>query len=749
MPEKSTIYAHSGDPESKKGWESLEQHSTNVGCVSAEFGRLFGASGLLSIAGLLHDVGKAKPAFQRRLMGSGEQVSHSGEGARLAVNRFGCLAGRMIAYAIAGHHSGIPNATTRPSSEHARPRTTLDDRLTSAEMLAWPDWAPTDVPALPRALKNISSQGLPHFEFQFLIRMIFSGLVDADSLETERFYDPSVLRERLVGCVEVRDRFKKLRITLDERLSRFPPPRSPVDVLRAEVLSAVRAHAKDRPGLFSLTVPTGGGKTLASLAFALDHAIEHDLRRIIHVAPFTSIIEQTADVFRDALGDRTAVLEHHSDFDPFEREDEEDAWRTRLAAENWARPVVVTTAVQFFESLFANRRSRCRKLHNISQSVIVLDEAQAMPAEFLRACLAAVQELARGYGCTIVFCTATQPALWDEDGLKCPEALPRSSTTELAPDPAALHMRLRRVEAVQIGLITNDELCAKVAGRRALVIVNNKAQARAIFNALRSDGGEAFHLSTNMTPAHRRAVLAQIKETGVDDPCPVISTSLVEAGVDLDFPEVWRAIAGVDSLVQAAGRCNRNGKLEGLGRLFVFEPEGHFSPPSELARRAALARDVLQEIEDPISPEAVRLFFQRLFQDLDAQLDAKGIMNRLRPVKSNRLDYPFADVAHDMRIIPELTAPLIIGAGPWGIGDAERRILDYAKGVGGIARAMQRFSIPVMPRVLNSLIAQGAVNYVRPETFGPRFALLMNSNLYDVAAGFSTEDSWDLGFMQV
>ena len=289
----------------------------------------------------------------------------------------------------------------------------------------------------------------------------------------------------------------------------------------------------------------------------MDHALFHGLDRIVFVSPFTSITEQTADVFRDALVDEDAVLEHHSSFDSSRLgEDESGSEKVRRASQNWNRPVVVTTAVQFFESLFANRTGKCRKLHNIASSVIVLDEAQSLPVAFLRPCLAALKELARGYRCSIVFCTATQPAIRDSDGLSAKEALPYEKVREIAPDPQSLHQRLKRVQVSFSGLMDNEELADRVENRKALVIVNNKKQARKIHDLL--DPGTGLHLSTSMTPRHRRDVLARIKH-GYEG--PVISTSLVEAGVDLDFPYVFRAVAGLDSIVQAAGRCNREGRL--------------------------------------------------------------------------------------------------------------------------------------------------------------------------------------------
>jgi CRISPR-associated endonuclease/helicase Cas3 len=587
---------------------------------------------------------------------------------------------------------------------------------------------------MPAPLADRSAQAF--FELQFFTRMLFSALVDADFIETERFYAPGAPR----GAAW---ELNALQAALAGHLGKFGPPETAVNRLRAEVLEAAGKAAFQPPGLFTLTVPTGGGKTLTSLRFALDHAQAHGLRRVIYVAPFTAIIEQTADVFRGALANRDAVLEHHSAFDAETTfADETQAERLKLATQNWDRPVVVTTAVQFFESLFANRTQKCRKLHNIARSVIVLDEAQALPVNYLRPCLAAMKELVRGYGCSVVLCTATQPAIRDADGLRAEEAIPAEETREIAPNPAELYRRLKRVDARFAGPLENDELASRVTGRKALVIVNNKRQARAIYGLL--GRGNALHLSTNMTAAHRREVLARVRD-GFDG--PVISTALVEAGVDLDFPEVWRAVAGLDSIVQAAGRCNREGKSDRLGQVHVFEPEEDFPPPPELQQNAEIARDILRaHAEDPLSPEAVRAYFQRLYWDRDADLDSRGIMRRIKET-GNRLDFPFADIGHDFRLIEEVTRPLIIGAGEYRLDDRAQNFLEYGEYAGPIARAVQRYTVSVSPRVRDELVRVGAAHVVRPEDFADQFVVLDNARLYDEAAGFSAENPEDLGMM--
>ena len=355
-----------------------------------------------------------------------------------------------------------------------------------------------------------------------------------------------------------------------------------------------------RLGLFTLTVPTGGGKTLASLSFALEHAVRHGLRRVVYVIPFTSIIEQTAEVFRQALNTSDDVLEHHASFD-WERaaearrddgEGPDGLAKLRRAAENWDVPIVVTTAVQFFESLFAARTSRCRKLHNLAGSVIVLDEAQTLPIPLLRPCMAALQELTANYNASVVLCTATQPALRQQDGFK--NGFPIDDTRELAPEPKDLYARLKRVKVEHLTEpVTDETIAARFAEQpQMLCIVNSRAHARALFEAIRELPGAA-HLTTLMCPRHRRIELAKLRERlKTKEPVRLVSTSLIEAGVDIDFPEVWRAAAGLDSIAQAAGRCNREGRAA-LGRTVVFEP-AEAKPPKELKAFWQAARPVLR-----------------------------------------------------------------------------------------------------------------------------------------------------------
>ena len=739
------IYAHSVKDWPESEWEPLLEHCEAVAFRARAFAEHFGAGAVAQIAGLLHDFGKAKPAFQRYLRG-GPREPHSAEGAKIAVDSYGPVIGRMLAFCIAAHHAGLANGSMGNGAT-----TPLDDRLRQTPPSDFPGLTlppmPKGVP-VPLQKRRIADP----FTCAFFVRMIFSTLVDADRLATEAFY-----AARGIGTArpERNADLGVLRTALDRRLEAFPAPRGEVDRLRAEILAAARAAAARQPGLFTFTVPTGGGKTLSSLAFALQHAIAHGLRRIIYVAPFTAILEQTADVFRQALEDHDAVLEHHSAFDMDERHrgEEEGEEALRRAAENWDRPVIVTTTVQLFESLFSAHPSRCRKLHQMARSVIVLDEAQALPLHVLRPCLAALKELADGYGTSVVLCTATQPAVRACDGFEAPEALCISDDREIAPEPRALYGRLRRVRFEQAGVLSDEEIVDRLKSeRQALVIVNNRRHARELFKALKEARlAGARHLTTAMTPAHRRAALAGVLEDLKSQggrPCLLVATSLIEAGVDVSFPMVMRAVAGLDSIAQAAGRCNRSGELgPEAGRVVIFAPEliaGRLPPP-ELKRFAQVAERTLAKHTDPLSLDAIRSYFAELYwrrglEELDATkvAEMKGISNAL-----DEYGYElFASIGATFRLIENTMLPVIIPAEAsmgYGAPADLLRELEVARFAGGLARRLQNFVVPVPKRAHSALKEAGAIRVVQQERFGEQFVVLENSDLYDAKRGLD----WD------
>ncbi|MBK0398486.1 CRISPR-associated helicase Cas3' [Limibaculum sp. M0105] len=746
------LFAHSSERRDRTDWEPLKDHLLAVAARAGEYSAQFDARAWGETAGLLHDLGKAKPAFQAKLRGEANSEPHSGEGARYAEEHLPGLVGKLLAFCIAGHHSGLPNGATH---SEGRPPTPLRERTRTAELIQLPEGIvlPTVVGHIPRPLSVVPANASERsFAFQFFARMIFSALVDADYIETERFYD------ELGGRASRRSQGPSVAVlseALEERLSRFGNPSGTVNKLRDEIRSHVRSQAAAAPGLFSLTVPTGGGKTLASLAFALDHAKRHGLQRVIYVIPYTSIVEQTADVFRDALKDNEAVLEHHSAFDWDGLDDPAESERMKLAAQNWDRPVIVTTAVQFFESLYSNRTSKCRKLHRLANAVMILDEAQTLPLRLLRPCLAALRELARGYNSSIVLCTATQPALFREDGFPHPEGFARADVRELAPQPAQLYEALRRVRVVNCGPLSDDELLARLAAKASgLVIVNNRRHARQLFERIRDHDG-ASHLTTSMTPEHRRSVLREVRTRLAQDlPVHLIATSLIEAGVDVDFPVVYRAVAGIDSVAQAAGRCNREGRMAERGEVFVFRPSGEHRPPPDLKQFADIGAEILSRHADPLSLDAVRDYFRLLYWDRAHDLDAEmvGSVRGIIPAierSGGQMDFPFADIASAFRIIADGALPIVIRGGAFGVPDATLERLQTHPHPGTIARQLQPYQIQLPQRVRGRFVAAGAAEFWREDEFGPQFLLLANVDLYDDRAGLRWDDIEDFGLQEL
>ena len=682
-------YAHSLPDHPKACWQLLKDHLESVSALAGTFAVPFGAQAWGELSGLLHDAGKYTQAFQRRLEGDPKRVDHSSEGGRIALGRYGPAAGRLLAYIVLGHHGHLPNAGS------AQQASSLEWRLL-AHPLSDSDFSTEctlpDLEGFPRFTA-------PHAGFQcaFFIRMLFSCLVDADCLDTEEFMEPSRAALRPPPDLDSeRKALKRCKEALDAKLTDIAKKAdsTPVNVQRAGVLAACRAAAPMEPGLFSLTVPTGGGKTLSSMAFALDHALAHIQRRVIYVSPFTSITEQTAGVYRAIFGGE-AVLEHHSAVDTKRADDgDEDNDRLRqqlqVATENWASPIIVTTAVQFFESLFASRKWRCRKLHNIAGSVIVLDEAQTLPDLLLQPTLAALETLCAQYGCTVLLCTATQPALdaWWPNG-----SVPR----EIIPDSGALYRALRRTRVCQPGTLTMEQAAQRLREHsQALCIVSTRARARTLYELLWNQPN-AYHLSARMCAEHRRQVLEKIREhLKREEPCVVVSTQLIEAGVDVDFPVVYREMGGIDAIAQAAGRCNREG-LRTEGPVYVYQPaEG--LPKGWIANCAAVTASVLSRYEDPLSLEAVRDYSQKRYalHGADA-LDARGILRELNSREvTGKLRIEFREIAKRYKLIEDSGETVYVPYGPEGTRLVEELYRSDNPGV--LARALQPYSVGLYPQ---------------------------------------------------
>jgi CRISPR-associated helicase Cas3 len=480
--------------------------------------------------------------------------------------------------------------------------------------------------------------------------MIYSCLVDADFIDTESYISDTLKpRGQNFSISQLNNMFIKY-------LSEFKCEETKINAKRKEILERCLDMSKMTTGLYTLTVPTGGGKTYSSLAFALNHAKINKLEKIIYVIPYTSIIEQNAKVFKDVLGNEN-VLEHHSNYQ-FDNKNSEDVQfvneKLKLASENWDIPIIVTTNVQFFESLFSNRSSRCRKIHNMAKSVLIFDEAQMLPLQYLKPCLLAVTELVKNYGSTAILCTATQPSI--------NQLLPESiKPIEIMQDPKRLYEDFKKVTVSKKGEMDDDTLADELNKlEQVLCIVSTRKHAKEIFNRI---NGNVFHLSTLMCPIHRKETLAEIRkrlDPKNKQPCRVVSTQLIEAGVDVDFPVVYRSIAGIDSIVQSAGRCNREGKLT-EGKVFVFKPVSEYAKiRGYLERTAKVADMVFRKYEDPISLEAIDYYFKMLY-DLEGEeaLDKKSIIECFEERRSG-LEFDFQTAAERFKLIESNTYSIII-----------------------------------------------------------------------------------------
>lgn len=727
-------YAHSTEQKSKADWQSLQDHLLSVGELAAANAEPFGAAALARVAGVLHDLGKYTSQFQRRLEGEYPRMDHATWGARIACERYGIL-GSVLAYGIAGHHAGLANGAS------GQARTSLRERLQAELYLLLPQWqeeiALPGAVGLPDGYRTERARGA--FQLSLLARMLFSCLVDADFIDTDNYYRR--IEQRPPRNAAKPPGLQQLREKLDVALNAFRAD-TEVNRLRADVLAHVRSQANLAPGMFSLTVPTGGGKTLASLAFALDHALAHGLRRVIYVIPFTSIVEQNAQVFRQALGDlgEAAVLEHHSAFFDDPQQALQSKEKRRLAMENWDAPIVVTTAVQFFESLFADRPARCRKLHNIAASVVILDEAQTLPLHLLRPCVTLLDELALNYRASLVLCTATQPTLLKEQGFKGG----LENVRELAPVPRELYRKLRRVTVRHAGALDDSAVIDHLRQReQVLCIVNNRRHARHLFEAI-ADAPGSYHLTTLMYARHRSRVLDEIRarlRSGL--PCRLVSTSLIEAGVDIDFPTVLRAEAGLDSIAQAAGRCNREGRRPvGASEVLVFETvDPQWAPPEELKRFAAAFRAIERHHRDDLlALPAVDAYFQELYWQLgQSQLDKKDLLGLLKDASADSL--PLETLATLFRVIQTTMKPVIVPFDPHtGVADplveAALRDLQFAPSV---ARQLQPYLVQVPQQAYDALWKAHAIQPVASERYGEQFMQLVNPRLYDARFGLH----WD------
>lgn len=727
--------------------QSLYEHLTNVENLAGTFAGAFQAQNLGKLTGRYHDIGKFSEQFQQYIRG--ERASggdHSTAGAQFLYNfarknRLPALF--FAAIAIAGHHGGLPDFGTRFDDENAstfcgRMKRKLNAYTAWQEEISLPKQQEL---CLPEIFKALAKEPKPKAAFsqQFLLRMLFSCLVDADYLDTEAFMNNG--KEDRKGFTTIQSLQKKLDDWLQK--SFLNPENKGYDRAinqhrRAILQACLQAGDTLDERMMRLTVPTGGGKTIASLAFALHYAARKGLQRVIYVIPYTSIIEQNAKVFANILGSEN-VVEHHANVEYDENDGKE--YRKKLATENWDAPLIVTTNVQFFESLFANRTSRCRKLHNIANSIVIFDEAQMLPLNFLQPCFAAVEELTKQYNCAMLFCTATQPPL--------EHFLPGWDLQELCPNLPNQFDFFQRViyqkcdKKLSLSTLADEILQQK----QVLCIVNTKKEARELYQLL-SDGAddeaEIYHLSTNLCAVHREQVLQRIRERLVNQqPCRVVATSLIEAGVDIDFPVVYREVAGLDSIVQAAGRCNREGKqAKENSPVIVFQLE-HSRIAPEMKRAAIATATVMKQYPyDFASPEAIKAYFEMLYiLQGEESLDKKQILQLIQ-----QQTLPMPEIAKRFVMIEERTRPVFI---PYD--ERAKQLLEEIKATDGmlsrkLLRQAGRYEVSVYDEPFDKLLATQKIVFL-DESNG--FAVLQDTSIYDkntLGLNINVEDGEEIIF---
>lgn len=735
--------------------QSIEEHCLNVARLARELiyedEDSYGMKDLAYNAGLLHDFGKYRPDFQRYILAaSGANQSgkvppkapHAIVGAIEARRLFDDpMIADTLAYCVSGHHRGL--------YDHNE----MERRLRHGEHKRWCDACEKLTSVEDLGTTDCDDVGEP-YDLQMAIRMLFSALVDADRLDTEQFMTPDLSAERL----RIRSNYAPL-CTLSERLiarteSFRSAPDTPVNRARAYFLESCRAHgAESDPGIYTLSLPTGAAKTISSMAWALEMAIRNHHDRIIYVIPYTSIITQTAMVFREIFG-KENILEHHSEVvvEQQTEDDKSDEQMSRLKflTENWDAPIILTTNVQFFESLFASKPAKCRKVHSIANSVIVMDEVQALPEGFLSPILSAIDTLSEAFHCSILCCSATQP-VYDED-LNSPDDgsdyyTPLDTRGDLVAREAKYFVPFDRVDYhLEPQTVTSQELADRLAAEHSvLCVVNSRKDAGQVYRALRDlpqvNADEVIHLSRSMCSAHLRKAIETIKERMRDgEPTKVISTQLIEAGVDLDFPCVWRAHSGLGSIIQAGGRCNREGKMEQRGQVFVFSLADGSRPFGNIARGCNATKMLLHKlsnkITDPTDPEVIAKYYRLYFKDIP-DFDTEGIEKDLT---EDPEDINFESAAERFKLIDdEGTFPVIVPYMEEGKA-LVRMIRNHEILTREGYHRMQEYSVSLRQGDYSTLLSHGNIEQI---PWGEDFiSVLVDDECYDSVAGVVISNHW-------
>lgn len=696
--------------ESDMAIQSNEEHQLGVALLSEKYASEFGCGDIAYVMGLLHDKGKEQKEWQKYIQGSIKTgPNHSYVGAIIAQRLYPQIA-PLIAQPIAGHHRGLYDyCDYLEETKRELPKDVSIDAV-----------IPYQFPKLPK---------MEQYDLHHLVRMLFSCLVDADSLDTEAFMNPEQFKQR-----GFHTSMQELLTTLETHLKglKYNAPDTEVNRIRNYVQEQCVKGSQGECGFYSLTVPTGGGKTLASVLWALHHAVRNHLQRIIIAIPYTSIIVQTAATLKKIFGEDN-VLEHHSSITPEAVENNELQERLQLATENWDYPIIVTTNVQLFESLFSNKRSACRKLHNISKSVIILDEVQTLPLGFYKPIVHTFDTLQRVFGASVLFTTASQPILSGRIEGTNPrasfDALP--SVHEIIPQEAQLHNKLRRVELeIDDSAKSYDEIADELCKhQKVLCIVNTRRDAKELYDRLPKEG-ICLHLSRMMCPAHISATIEQVKQAlKVQDkqPIRVVATQLIEAGVDIDFPVVYRQEAGLDSILQAAGRCNREGKLD-ISTTYIFSLGKEHPLPRGFISQTNNARLNMGQQHDWFSPEAMSDYFQQLHSRID-NFDIKQMQELLY-----KPECEFEEAAQRFHLIDDQTTSVIIN---WnGSINLYQQLIAQGPSY-PLMKKLAQYSVNIREKDFKKLQSIGAIE----EPFENIYAIT-NPEFYKDDTGLSIDNQW-------
>lgn len=717
MEDKKPIISHLYCKDGTWHIQSNEAHCAGTARYASEFASEFGMREWGELIGLMHDRGKEKQGFQSYI----KKESGYDESCKSNDNKNHSYVGAVLVHAKCKHYD-VLHWLSNPIAGHHRGLYDTDE-LDKILLEDVPEEVNKAVPefrlGMPETRPGIKDSS-------HLCRMLFSCLVDADRLDTERFMSVEKAQKRDSSV-----KFEDLKHSLERYLEQFKSDKlSEINKVRQEIQAECKKKSILSPGFFSLTVPTGGGKTISSMVWAINHALAYGKKRIIIAIPYTSIIVQTASVLREIFGDRN-VLEHHSAVD-----EESVSTRATLAVENWDAPIIVTTNVQLLESMFSNRPSKCRKLHSVCNSVIIFDEVQTLPLAFMQPTIDCLKTYVKMFGVSILFCTASQPVFEENHnglGKANYTGLSKGEIRSIIPSSFNLHNRLRRVLlSIQENPITVDSLVESLAKHdKVLCIVNSRALARDVYRRMESSGVRLYHLSRMMCPAHILETIDQIKYklANTDEPIKVVSTQLIEAGVDIDFPVVFRQMAGLDSILQAAGRCNREGRFN-ISNTFVYQLEGYKAKGTIGFATNAMARMLaLYPESDWFSPETMNRYFSMLYSTTPS-FDSEGISEMTNDV----VGFAYEECAKKFRLINEEGINVIVN-----FGDSEKKV-EELKTFGPsrrLSRELGRYSVTI-PRRLFDELKQGGLIYEPIEGF---YYIPLKTQ-YDEFIGLNTENQY-------